>query len=199
MTDSSGNGHNGTYNGAYTLGTTGLITGDTDTAITLSSGSTGYGDVPYASWLDAGSTALSLVVVFKTSVTLTIMSFFDRDNGNARLWQHRMENNGALSFIKIGGTGGVVTSTTPANGYNDGNKHVFGATYDGSNIRLYVDGTKVRTTAAAGNLGTAHADLSIGHRLALSSTNQFGGVLDEHILWNSVLSDTDMANIAAAS
>jgi hyaluronoglucosaminidase len=194
LTDYSGNGHNGTYSGTgITLGATSLIPSEpNDTAATYASG--GIGTVPYASWLDA-STALSLYAVIKTTST-GIDAILDRDDGSSlRVYQFRL-NNGALEFVKIGGTGGVVTSTSPASTYKDGVAHHVGATYDGANIRLYVDGVKVQTTAAAGNLGTAAKSLNTG--VNAGSFNQFVGTFDDWAVFNTVLADADYASLYAS-
>jgi hypothetical protein len=104
-----------------------------------------------------------------------------------------------LQFIKIGGTGGIVTSTSPASTYADGNVHHFGFSYDGTSIRLYVDGVKVQTTAAAGTLGTAPYGITVGVDAgqAGGANSWFSGVIDDWFVKNAVLSDTDFAAIYA--
>lgn len=194
LTDYSGNSHNGAYSGTgITLGVAGLIPSEpTDTAATYSSG--GVGTVAYASWLDA-STAVSLYAVIQTTAA-TNCAILDRDDGSSlRVWQFRL-NNGTLEFIKIGGTGGVVTSSSPLSTYKDGVTHHVGATYDGTNIRLYVDGVKVQTTSAVGNLGTAAKSLNVG--VNAGSFNQFVGTIDDWAVFNTVLADADFASLYAA-
>ena len=67
MTDSSGNGRNGTYAGSPTLGAPGLVIGDTDTAVTFN-GTSQQAQVPYGSWMN--TTSLTLEAIIKpTSVT----------------------------------------------------------------------------------------------------------------------------------
>ena len=51
--DLSGNGNNGTYNGTYTLGQTGALSGSGDSSTsTFLDGSTGYASVPYTATLN---------------------------------------------------------------------------------------------------------------------------------------------------
>ena len=194
MTDSSGNGHSGTYSNV-TLGQSSLLVSDTDKAASFN-GSNSVGIVSYASWMDA-STALSLYIVAKTS-TGGIMELINRDSDSNRVYQFRM-NSGALEFVTIGGTVGVVVAASPLASYADGAAHHFGATFDGSNIRLYVDGTKVKTQAAVGNLGTAAQTITIGYRSSSGSNSPFAGILDEAACWSgTVLSDADYAALYAA-
>lgn len=200
MVDSSGNGHDGTYGQggalAPTLGVTGLVAGDSDTAAAF--GGTGAavtnGTVPYAAWLDA-PTSLSLFVIGQTTSS-AIMAMLDRDDGTGgRVWQFRL-NAGKFEFLKIPTT---VTASTPGT-YNDGVTHDFGATYDGSNIRLYVDGALVKTQAASGSLGSAGAAFWVGARIAANSSHLFFfGTLDEVLVKSgTVWADSDFADLHAA-
>lgn len=192
MTDSSGNAHDGSYT-SVTLGTTGLIAGDTDTAATFS-GSNSNGSVNAATWMDA-PTALSVFIVGVTTSTAN-MILMSRDT-NVRIWQLAF-NAGKFSFVKI--SGGVVTAESPLT-YNDGTAHDFGATYDGSNIRIYVDGAKVKTVAAAGSLGTSLGRLLVGARTTSASivANAWVGVLDEALYEaGTVWADSDFAALHAA-
>lgn len=194
LVDSSGNSRNGTY-ANVTLGAASLLPSESDTAATYD-GATSQGVVTYASWMNA-TAALSLYVVAKTSST-ALQSLLDRDETNPinkRVWQLRLETSGALSFFKTNGT--VASATSPASGYNDGVPHHFGATYDGTNIRLYVDGAKV-ATAACGSLGTQAASLRVGVHNANVQSAWFNGTIDDWFVKNAVLSDADFAALYAA-
>jgi hypothetical protein len=60
MTDSSGNSRNGTYAGSPTLGAPGLVTGDSDTAVTFN-GTSQQAQVAFGSWMN--TTALTLEAI----------------------------------------------------------------------------------------------------------------------------------------
>ena len=60
--------------------------------------------------------------------------------------------------------------------------HHLAATYDGSNIKLYLDGNLVKTQAASGTIGTNSNSLGIGNQPGYSE--YFGGEVDELRLWN---------------
>lgn len=175
--DSSGNSHNGTVSSGVTFQQTGLVTGDSNHSA-LFNGSSVDSQVAYGSWMDA-PTAFSLFALSKTTTTSGTQMMLSRDLilGAIRLWQMRL-NAGVFEFVKIPGS--VVVASAPS-GTADGNIHDYGVTYDGSNIRLYVDGVKVTTTAAAGSFGTASAPLYLG--LLVSGTGGpsscWNGTLDE--------------------
>lgn len=194
MIDSSGNSHNGTYTGSPTLGVAGAVTGDTAATFNGSN----YGDVAYGSYMDS-STALTLECWLKFTGT-GLMSPIDRDTGFNRVWQWRT-NAGHMDFIKIGGTGGIITgSSTTA--FNNGAWHYTAVTYDGANIRLYLDGALDTTVAAAGNLGTTASPLAVAASRGGDTSgpvyNRLTGSLDEVAVYNTVLSGTQIAAHYAA-
>lgn len=196
--DSSGNGHGGTLVSGLTFGATGLVAGDSDTAATADSACNA--EVAYGSWMDATS-ALSVFIVASTSVTTGTPMLLSRDDQQSpakRIWQFRL-NAGVLEWVKI--ASGVVVASNPNGSTADGNPHDYGATYDGSNIRLYVDGVKVKTQAATGSLGTLAGRLFIGNArnsAGLAATT-WVGVLDEPIYKaGAVWADSDFAALHAA-
>lgn len=188
--DSSGNGHDGFLTAGVTFGAPGLVAGDSDTAATLAPGCNSQ--VSYASWMDA-PTALSLFAIVKTSTATGTPQILSRDETLARIWQLRF-NAGKFEFVKI--AGGVVTATTNPTTYADGAIHDFGATYDGSNIRLYVDGVKVVTQAAAGSLGTLGSRLFIGLRSTNTGGSDYWNGVEDEVLYKAGAVWTD-SNFAA--
>lgn len=199
LTDSSGNGHNGTYS-SITLGTTGLLAGDSDTAATFN-GSSSNGLVTGASWMNTGTaTSLTVEAIIKPTGVSGTHNIADRDfQSAARVFQFRLNGN-KLEFITIGGTVGIVTATSITS-LSAGTAYHVAATFDGSNIRLYINGTLDRTVVASGSLNTTGlSDLSVGATYGGGGvlTSFFGGVIDEVAYYNSVLSGTRLAAHYAA-
>jgi Concanavalin A-like lectin/glucanases superfamily len=64
------------------------------------------------------------------------------------------------------------------------------ATYDGTTIRLYVDGALVRSQAAAGTIMTTTNPLRIGGNVIWGEW--FHGIIDEVRIYNRVLSATEI-------
>jgi sugar lactone lactonase YvrE len=86
--------------------------------------------------------------------------------------------------------------TSPAK-YNDGNWHYVLLSYDGSLLRLDIDGKLVsakNTVAKPDNTGTQ--PLRIGAN-SLEEGNFFTGNIDEVRVWNRVLTDEEISNIYA--
>lgn len=198
IADYSGGGHTGTYTQVL-LGSAGLLPNNVGNgAYYPGSGVGSNGIISYGSWMDA-PTALSLYCVAQSVNAANIQSLLDRDDGSSnRVWQFRTNASGRLEFIKIGGTGGVVTSTddtVAGNNSVDGRPRHYGATYDGSNIRLYRDGAKVKTTSAAGTLGTAAQQLQLGRNSGAAAF--FVGTMHHWFVCNGVLSDQDFADLYA--
>jgi hypothetical protein len=161
MTDSSGNGHDGAYSGTFTLGSTGLVK-DGATAVAFS---TAQGQVGWGSWMY--TTAETIECWIKTTQTSGYQGLINRDDGSQRSYQFRI-NGTTLEFITINGGAGVVVASKVTAGITDGAAHHVVATYDASNIKMYVDGSLVNTTAAVGALSGSVSSLMVG--------NYYGGI-----------------------
>jgi hypothetical protein len=108
--------------------------------------------------------------------------------------------DGGLRFYVSDGTTTIESPDAGASLW-DGNWHHVVGTYDGSTVRLYVDGTEVGSGTAA-NL-TVNYSLPINNNLYLGtyngqSQNAFSGLLDEVSIFNRVLSPTEIQTLAAA-
>lgn len=182
--DASGNGHNGTLNGGITLGTTGLIFNDSNTAMTFN-GSTGYVSLP-TTGLSTGASAWSLEAWCKLASIPSAGTYCMASWGTASSLQMAaislFSNGTTAQFLCDLGGGNhaagpftVATSTT---------YHVV-ATYDGANLRLYVDGSLLAgPTGFTPNIVLAYA--TIGSES--NSFDFFPGVIDEVAIYSTALS-----------
>lgn len=100
--------------------------------------------------------------------------------------------NGGLVFY-IGQNGGMTFSPSPdaGTGLWDGKWHMVVGTYDGSSVRLYVDGTQIGSGGSASgpigyNLPTSNG-LFIGHYdgACPDGGDNFAGSIDEPTVWNT--------------
>ncbi|MCD6013653.1 MAG: type sorting protein, partial [Flavipsychrobacter sp.] len=66
-------------------------------------------------------------------------------------------------------------------------------TYDGSNLRLYVNGSLVATAAASGTPWNSGENLYLGMDPGCSGRNRFTGKLDGLQIWNTTRSASDVA------
>lgn len=197
MTDSSGNARHGTYVGSPLLGATGLLSTDADTCVDFDANND-HGDLAYAAWMDA-STALTTEALIRPAGVNGDRPIIDRDHSSGRVFQFRV-STGKLQFIKIGGTGGIVTATSVTSIAASTTYHV-AATYDGSNIRLYINGALDKTQAAPGTLGTGNSPLMVGASFSGTSgvSNLYSGKIDEAAIYGSVLSSARIADHYAAA
>ena len=186
MTDSSGNSRNGTYNNTPTLGVTGALSGDTDTAATFAVGSSEDGRTAYGSWLDINtSNGFTVEAWVKTTATGTTRMVAARNNTSTDVWHLTTETTGKPQlFIRNTAANSVLGPSA----INDGNWHHVVGVWDGSNLILYVDGSQVATTAAnsTGLNTTASQGFNVGSRGNLF----FDGSIDEVAYYSTALSAT---------
>ncbi len=101
--------------------------------------------------------------------------------------------NGKLSF-NIGTTGNWQEAESAAimslNTWN----HVVG-TFDGSFLKIYVNGDLVGTTSYSGSINTDNSNLRIGAAVcSIGGLRHFNGKIDEVKLWNVALSKNNIRN-----
>lgn len=73
-------------------------------------------------------------------------------------------------------------------------RHV-AATYDGTNLKLYVSGTEVASTAVAVNITASASDLRIGGNPDHSSPGYWQGVIDEVAIYSRGLGATEVSDL----
>lgn len=182
-TDSSGNARNGTYTNGPTLGSTSLIATDlTNTAVTFD----GVND--YINSSVTNDPASFSVEFWMKSSTGT--------PGGAFLVHRWPSSSGSRVWYIIAGTtntqfgvknaSALELTATHLSNLNNGVAHHVVGTYDGSNIRIYVDGTLSATTALAGPLNATGTPFQAAAQAG--AVGQFNGVLDEIAYYTTVLS-----------
>ena len=99
--------------------------------------------------------------------------------------------NGSLSF-NISGAG-VWQEVTTGPVMNTGKWYHVAGTYDGTTMRVYVNGEQLNTTPFSGTISNGTYDLTIG-RIAFTSggTRYFDGMIDEVRIWNSALPQSSL-------
>jgi hypothetical protein len=99
--------------------------------------------------------------------------------------QYRLlAEGGLLKFECKGLTTTFVTATLPSTGA----WHLIHGTYDGANLRIFVDGAQVAIQAATGTMATSTDELDIGHKPASTANgDSFLGTIDECVVMNAAL------------
>lgn len=98
----------------------------------------------------------------------------------------------ARFFIGNGSTSASATGTTVM---RDNHGYLLVGTYDGSNVRVYVNGKLEGTTGLSGNIGSSSG---VPFYVALNSLNTaegFWGRLDETAVWAKAWSAADIASL----
>lgn len=194
MLDSSGNSRDGTYTGV-TLGTAGLVTGDSDTAGTYNTAST-RADVPYGAWMN--SAALSLDGLIKPTSMTFYHVIIARDGATTRGMMLRISNTAKLQW-EIRNSGGTLFTVDGATTLSPSTKYHIGARCDGSTIKVYVNGVEDGSAAFSGSLFSNTLGLQLGLYDASGGTLRYGGILDEMAYYGTALSGARFAAHAAAA
>jgi hypothetical protein len=175
--DSSGNGNTGTYIGSPTLGSIGLLAGDSNTAVTFN-GTSQWVDVGNASVIQVGTG--SVEAWFKTSSPGTAFRSIATKEGAYSL----LLNDGELGYYDWTATAWRGTGVFPA----DGARHHAVQTFQSgvtNGTKVYLDGTLIYTGTLTVSFQTAPLLIA-----ANASIQQLNGVIDEVAVYGSVLSST---------
>lgn len=124
-------------------------------------------------------------------VSCTIFMASVDANNFIRLWYKNDDSD--LKFqIKRGGTNNLIDFSTSIEG--DGNWHHIAMTWDGNDLKGYLDGTEVASGTMSGTFTGTIDTVHIG-RYTVSSTSYWLGNIDEVALWDTALSATAISSI----
>jgi hypothetical protein len=179
--DSSGNGNNGTLVGGPTF-TTG-VTGQT---IQLN-GSNQYVTVANSSDLNPTS-----------AITLSAWINATDWNGNRRIIQkgntddqYRLTAESGVLKFDVHGVG-VITAALPSTGV----WHLIIGTYDGTTMKLYVDGVVVASAAATGSIAVTSDPLDVGNKNgSVVGSDTFHGDLDDVRIYDRAISASEIQSL----
>jgi hypothetical protein len=119
--------------------------------------------------------------------TNDIVSYWDYPSSRSWVLTHHRNNQ---YFFEIAGKGNIAGGTVNTN-WN----HV-AAAYDGTRMRLYVNGNEVNSRSASGSLPGSSADFIIGSQA--DGSNFFDGTIDEVAVWDRALSPTEIQGLQAS-
>lgn len=87
---------------------------------------------------------------------------------------------------------GVSYNATASGNINDGTWHHVIAIYDGSLIKIYVDGLLKASTSYSGGIPYSGSNLRIGTNYSSTSTGNFNGTMDNVRIYNRVISEDEI-------
>ena len=134
---------------------------------------------------------------WSTSTLSVLMSQYDGGNNPGPFIltaRHSTNTDGFTAWIDIGGT--FYTSHNDI-GFSDNTKWInLVATWDGSNIILYINGIAGQTTSASGTIrNTTLYNFFIGGYPVGINSNSYDGELSNCAVWNTALSATQVREI----
>lgn len=165
------NGSNGKFNASLNFdGTDDYAT--TGNIALIAAASQTYSNVSWGAWVKASSNQTSKTIIHK--------------NGEFRLYT---DSNG-YPTCQVGDTGNTAaySSTLPNNTWS----HLL-CTYDGSNIRLYINGKLAASNSRTGTI-TSSSSTNINIAQKSDASQRYAGQIDEVKIWNYGLTSTLVKN-----
>mgnify|MGYP003384325531 CR=1 FL=1 len=107
---------------------------------------------------------------------------------------HRTSGANTINFATNQGASVIsIDSTTDV---FDGKWHQITATFDGTDLKIYVDGVVENTLTSVGTIDTNNIAVAIGANLETVPLRYFDGAMNDIRIWNKALSEADIqANI----
>jgi hypothetical protein len=142
------------------------------------------------------TTAISYCVWFKSAGKVTNSAIFIRGLGPSDYsWELFLLADGRLYAALLQGSSAVHMSTIAAGEWNDDAVHQVLPTFDGTTLRLFVDGVeRSNTTTKAGSwyVGTTALPVQVGYRAGDQWTP---GIADDPAIWDRALTPAEIAKI----
>ncbi len=187
--DSSGNGNDGVLLGGVTNG----LVGKFNTALNFN-GSDGYADIPNEPSLNP-TNQITIATWIKWNINPALgqnwASILNKNADNQYRLQHNNSNTSFEFAIRTTPNGNrwVNSLTSP----QEGRWYFVVGTYNGSVLRMYVNGILESTNNHGGSLVTSTSNLNIGRRTI--GDRYFNGIIDETAIFNRVLSAQEIADM----
>lgn len=189
MTDAiTGGTHNGTYSGTVTLNQTGLLVGDSNPCADFGGGSA---LVTSGTWMDGSAVTVEAIIRPDTIPGAGGYQFIAsrNDGGTIGPWWLAVKG-GKVSFLILTGTTGATEFIGTATLSASTTYHI-ACTYDGANMRIFINGTQDASTAKTGALDTRTTSIKVGNWQ--SANLPFDGKIDELALYGTALSPSRIA------
>lgn len=187
--DSSGNNLDGTYTNSPTLAQAGALVGDADTAVSFD-GTDDYVALsnPVALRLTSAWTleAWCFVPTGETQEAALIAQEFN--TGNVQYMLGFFDGSFQTLAPSVGFYNGGWNIANSASQISTNAWHHIAGTWDGTILRIYVDGTEMDTTTPGGSPTSTSDPFRIGSRWDASGSHKYKGRIDEIAIYGTALS-----------
>ena len=184
--DSSGNGHNGTL-----TGNAAIVNDGTRGYVVNLDGTGDYVSLGTGAWTNPGNHATIAAWVKVTTFDAAYQTVVAKGNATYRLHRNNTTNSMAAHMNNTSSSYKAIYGSTSV---NDGGWHHTAMTYDGSTMKLYVDGQSDGTVALS-TLYTNSANLCIGRNVD-QTTRDWEGRIDDVRLYDNALTETEIRALA---
>lgn len=182
--DAALSGQNGTYNGGYTQNHASTVPSTSDPSVLFGGGYISG----VATGLATGNNPWSLTCWINISGLPASVAYLMTYGSGAKSQPSLYLNSTGTIAVDASGTAGVATGAAVSQSVN----HFLAATYDGTNIKLYLDGV-LQGSAAPGALTVTNANLYLA---ALSGgTGPFNGAMKDATFHTTALTATQITNM----
>ena len=185
--DSSGSGNNGTLYGGVVFGTNSISPAQVDDGLDFD-GSDDYISIPNHSSLQFTSaiTVAAWVRADSWGTSYDVDVILRKGEGNPNNWQFAIAEGRVALFLDDSDSNGIRGNTT----LNTGQWYHVAATWDGSEVRIYVDAVLDNTPASyTSTIGTDTRPVYLGGR---SGTDLLDGALDDVRVYDRALTAADI-------
>jgi YD repeat-containing protein len=192
--DETTNNLDGVYENSPTLGITGLLTGDSNRAVDFTRSSSERVTVADNTLLDPTNISLEAWVRPDSSLSFgQVRTIFAKSNSSGSDFSYSLDyrrsgfstNQLVFSITTTSNTDYTVTQTL-----NSGTRYHIVATYNGSTMRIYVNGVQVGSgQSKTGNMRNAAQPLRIG---SFWTQDFWDGAIDEAAVYSTALSATEI-------
>jgi hypothetical protein len=185
--DSSGNGNNGTLGGGATY----VAEGKIGAALSLD-GVDDYVDCGNGASLNITDTITLSVWIKPNDVGNAEYNDYVGKSDHAYALKHN--NTNVFEFVVYDGTWYGATIPVTSDQYNL-NWHHLAGTYDGTQVKLYVDGKVVASRLRTGVIATTTYNVNIGRNSELTD-RLYKGVIDDVRIYHGALPSSEIAKLA---
>ncbi|MFB6308404.1 MAG: glycoside hydrolase family 2 TIM barrel-domain containing protein, partial [Haloarculaceae archaeon] len=185
MSDDAANDRSGENNDGTVIGDPGYVAGSDGQALDLD-GSDDWVDAGYDPSFDLTGELTVEAVVYGESLSGEQPIINKGDTAYALKM-----SGGDLQFFVYDGSWNTVT-VAPPSGWS-GSWHRVTGVYDGSALRLYVDGTEIGSTSFSGSVSTNEYRLGVGHNTEATG-RYFGGQIDSARVYDRALSPSEVSS-----